>query len=141
MFFGSFRYALDDKGRLVIPAKLRAECGLTLFALRGFEHCLSLYPAKNFESLVAQLKQMDFMQPENRPFVRLALASVIELTIDDHGRIQLPVETQQHYGFQKNMTILGVQDHLEIWDTDAWTAYEKQAQAGFDTFNPSGVKK
>ncbi len=141
MFFGSFRYALDDKGRLVIPAKLRGECGLTLFALRGFEHCLSLYPAKNFESLVAQLKQMDFMQPENRPFVRLALASVIELTIDDHGRIQLPVETQQHYGFQKNMTILGVQDHLEIWDTETWTAYEKQAQAGFDTFNPSGVKK
>lgn len=141
MFFGSFVYALDDKGRLVIPAKLRGECGLTLFAMRGFEQCLSLYPAKNFEDLVNKLNQYDYLQADVRPFIRLALASVLELPIDDHGRIQLPVETLKQYGLTKQVSILGVQDHLELWDVDAWQRYEQTMQTTYDHFGDKGEKK
>ncbi len=141
MFFGSFVYALDDKGRLVIPAKMRGECGSTLFAMRGFEQCLSLYPAKNFDDLVAKLSQYDYLQADVRPFVRLALSSVLELSIDSHGRIQLPVDTLKQYKLSKQVSILGVQDHLELWDLDTWTNYEKNMQDSYDHFGGQGEKK
>jgi len=138
MFFGSFQYALDDKGRLVIPAKLRGECGSTLFAMRGFENCLSLYPQAQFEKLVEKVSRFDYLQPEARPFMRLALASVIELPIDNHGRIQIPVETLTTYQFNKHLYIIGVQDHLEIWDVKTWEAYEAKQAAYFDSSAPKG---
>jgi MraZ protein len=140
MFFGSFQYALDDKGRLVIPAKLRGECGSGLFAMRGFESCLSLFPASAFEKLIQQVQQLDYTQNDVRQYVRTALASVIELTIDDHGRIQLPTETLKKYNLTKHVKIIGVHDHLELWDAETWDTYERSLEGTFEA-NAATVNK
>ena len=140
MFFGSFQYALDDKGRLVIPAKLRGECGSGLFAMRGFETCLSLFPAAAFEKLIASVQQLDYTQAEVRQYVRTALSSVIELPIDDHGRIQLPTETLKKYNLQKHVKIIGVQDHVELWDVETWEQYERSLEGTFEA-NAATVNK
>lgn len=140
MLFGSFQYALDDKGRLVIPAKLRGACGSVLFAMRGFEACLSLFPASAFEKLIEKVQSYDYMQADVRQYVRTSLASVIELTIDDHGRIQLPIDTLKKYHLTKNVKIIGVHDHLELWDVEVWDTYQENAEAMFET-NASTVNK
>jgi MraZ protein len=133
MFFGSYLYSIDEKGRLVIPSKMRGISGNTVFAMRGFEKCLTLYTQETFEKFANQLQTLNFNQVQVRQYVRLALASVVELTFDTHGRIQLPVETMKAFGLQKQVKIIGVNDHIEIWDLDQWTEYEKEQQANFES--------
>jgi len=133
MFFGSYLYSIDEKGRLVIPSKMRGVSGNTVFAMRGFEKCLTLYTQETFEKFANQLQTLNFNQVQVRQYVRLALASVVELTFDTHGRIQLPVETMKAFGLQKQVKIIGVNDHMEIWDLDQWTEYEKEQQANFES--------
>jgi MraZ protein len=133
MFFGSYLYSIDEKGRLVIPSKMRGISGNTVFAMRGFEKCLTLYTQETFEKFANQLQTLNFNQVQVRQYVRLALASVVELTFDTHGRIQLPVETMKAFGLQKQVKIIGVNDHMEIWDLDQWTEYEKDQQVNFES--------
>lgn len=133
MFFGSYLYSIDEKGRLVIPSKMRGISGNTVFAMRGFEKCLTLYTQETFEKFASQLQTLNFNQLPVRQYVRLALSSVVELTFDTHGRIQLPVETMKAFGLQKQVKIIGVNDHMEIWDLDQWNAYEKEQQANFES--------
>jgi MraZ protein len=132
MFFGSYLYSIDEKGRLVIPSKMRGISGNTVFAMRGFEKCLTLYTQETFEKFASQLQTLNFNQVQARQYIRLALASVVELTFDSIGRIQLPVETMKSFGLQKQVRIIGVNDHMEIWDLDVWNAYEKEQQENFE---------
>lgn len=141
MFFGSYQYTLDDKGRLVIPAKMRSESGSVLFAMRGFEHCLSLYTQTTFSQFVAQLNTYDYNQPTVRQFLRTALASVIELPIDDHGRIQLPADTIQQFKFEKHIKIVGMNDHMEIWSASQWQKYQVEATAQYEKDATNLIKK
>ena len=132
MFFGSYQYTLDDKGRLVIPSKMRSESGPVLFAMRGFEHCISLFTQQTFAQLVQQVNTYDFNQPNVRQYLRTALASVIELPIDDHGRIQLPQETLKQFQLEKNVKIIGKNDHIELWNVVTWEKYEAEAASQFE---------
>jgi MraZ protein len=141
MFFGSYQYTLDDKGRLVIPVKMRSESGPVLFAMRGFEQCLSLYTQATFSQFVSEVTTYDYKDPQVRQYIRTALASVIELTIDDHGRIQLPVDTLQQFKLEKHVKIIGIQDHIEIWSAPIWEQYQTQANAQFDTLAVDLKKK
>jgi len=141
MFFGSYQYNLDDKGRLVIPAKMRSESGPILFAMRGFEHCLSLYTQTTFAQLVQQVNAYDFNQTNVRQYLRTALASVIELSIDDHGRIQIPLETIKQFKLEKTVKIIGINDHLEIWGAAAWDKYQSEAANHFEDHAANLTKK
>jgi MraZ protein len=141
MFFGSYQYTLDDKGRLVIPAKMRSESGPVLFAMRGFEHCLSLYTHATFSQLIQQVNSYDYNQANVRQYLRSALASVIELPIDDHGRVQIPVETLKQFQLEKTVKIIGINDHIEIWSASVWAKYEAEANGQFETHAANLTKK
>jgi MraZ protein len=141
MFFGSYQYTLDDKGRLVIPSKMRSESGPVLFAMRGFEHCISLFTQQTFAQLVQQVNTYDFNQTNVRQYLRTALASVIELPIDDHGRIQLPQETLKQFKLEKNVKIIGMNDHIELWNASTWEKYESDAASQFEEHAANLSKK
>lgn len=132
MFFGNYQHTLDEKGRLVIPSKIRHECGKVLYAMIGFERCLSLYPEPSFQKLVSSIERFDYNLKDARDFVRMSLASAIELDIDDHGRIQLSVDTLKDFKLGKTLRVVGVNDHLEIWDESAWSAYQKEQRDQFE---------
>jgi MraZ protein len=133
MFFGSYLHSLDSKGRLVIPSKLHLSIGQKLFALRGFEQCLSLYLEKDFEKLVSSLETMDYRSKEARDYIRLSLSSVIEMEIDNHGRIQIPSQTINTYMLAKEIKIIGVNDHLELWEKTSWEKYETLTSESYET--------
>lgn len=132
MFYGNYIHSIDDKGRLVIPSKIRHQCGSKLFAMMGFEKCLSLFPENNFEKLVSTIDQHDFNQKDARDYIRMALSSAIELEIDDHGRVQLSVDTMKDFKLNKNVRVIGVNDHLEIWPEDVWLQYQKEQRDQFE---------
>lgn len=133
MFFGSYLHSLDTKGRLVIPSKLHLAIGQKLFALRGFEQCLSLYLEPDFNKLISSIDNMDYRSKEARDYIRLSLSSVIEMEIDSHGRIQLPTKVINTYGLSKDIKIIGINDHLELWEINAWEKYESLAGKNYET--------
>ena len=132
MFFGRYAYSLDNKGRLVLPAKFRQELGDVVFAMRGYEKCLSIYPAHSFEKLVQHIDQLSFHQKNARDFIRASLASTIEMPLDSHGRIQIPSQTLAAYQFDKQLIVIGVNDHLEIWTPQAYEAYEREVNENYE---------
>ena len=132
MLFGNFTYSIDNKGRLVIPSKFRMSINDTLYAMRGYEKCLSLYPQASFDKLEADIAKLSFTQKASRDYMRVALSSTFQMTIDDHGRIQIPAATLRQYGLEGEVRIVGVNDHIEVWSEQAWTAYEEEADASFE---------
>ncbi|MFA5283030.1 MAG: division/cell wall cluster transcriptional repressor MraZ [Bacilli bacterium] len=124
MFFGKFYHNLDDKGRLMIPSKMREQAGSRVYVIRGFEGCLSVYKEADFQTYAASLSNLSFTHKQTRDVQRLGLSSTLELDVDKQGRIQIPSQTLVEYHFSKNVVIVGVMNHFEIWDEEAWKKYE-----------------
>ena len=93
------------------------------YVLRGFEGCLSVYPEESFEKLLASLQSLSFLSEENRAYIRLAASSAAEMEVDPHGRIALTKQLVDDYRIGKDVTIIGVLDHFEIWDAASYARY------------------
>jgi MraZ protein len=122
-FFGTYSRTLDDKSRLQIPTKLVDSIPSRFYVLRGFEGCLSVYPEEAFKDLLASLKNLSFFSEANRAYIRLAASSASEMPVDSHGRIALTKQLVDDYRIGRNVTIIGVLDHFEIWDAVAYAKY------------------
>lgn len=132
MFFGSFAHTLDDKGRLVIPRKMREETGVKIFVMKGFDGALSMYKASEFEKLVKEFETLPFNKKSARDYLRVQLASVCELEIDKSGRVQLPAQLLSKFQIGKEVMVIGMGDHIEVWNQEAYAKYEKEAINAFE---------
>lgn len=127
MFFGTYQHNLDHKGRMVVPAKFRHELGPIAYIMRGFEGALEVYHPSDFEELLDEIENLSFTDQKARAYIRARLSSVIEIEVDDHGRMTLPAKVLETFKIGSAVTIIGVRDHFEIWDTAAWENYQKDA--------------
>lgn len=132
MLFGHYEHTLDEKGRLVIPRKLRDELGQLVYILKGFDGALAVYQATKFEELAAQIDKMPFNKASTRSYIRAQLSSACDLEVDKMGRVQLPTHLLNKYSIGKDVVILGVGDHMEIWDKAAYEEYEKNMDKDFE---------
>ena len=123
MFLGSYEYSIDDKGRLVIPSKFRNEIGDKLYLMKGFDGCLSIYKDSDFQKTIENLQKFQYEKEKTRLYQRLLLETIVELTIDKLGRIQIPQKTLQKYCIGKEVKIIGLLDHFEVWDQNVWEKY------------------
>lgn len=142
MLFGQFEHSLDEKGRLVIPSKLKAELGEgSLYILQGFEGCMSIYTKDHFDKLIASLEQFSYLNKDARNYVRLTLASVVQLSMDKIGRVVLSPQTLNKYNIKKDVMVIGVNDHIEVWDKQAYLDYEKENLSKYDDIADSLANK
>lgn len=132
MFFGTYAHCLDDKGRLVIPRKMREEAGVKIFIMKGFDGALSIYKQISFEKLVEEFNTLPFNKKSNRDYLRIQLASTCELEIDKAGRIQIPQMLLNKYGISKEVMVIGAGDHIEIWDKTQYEKYLKEVELNFE---------
>lgn len=132
MFFGTYEHSIDEKGRLVIPRKMREESGVRLFIMKGFDGALSLYKESEFERLTREFDSLPFSKRENRAYLRVQLASACELDIDKMGRVQIPTNLLNKYQVGKDVVVIGCGDHMEVWDRKTFAEYEKQATENFE---------
>ena len=132
MFFGSYSHNLDDKGRLVIPSKMRDELGLKAYILKGFDGALSIYKESDFQNLVVELKNLPFNKKNSRAYLRIQLASACELDIDKQGRALLPTQLLNKYQIGKEVIVIGALDHIEVWNKSDYEEYEKSADSSFE---------
>ncbi len=132
MFFGKYYHSLDDKGRLMIPSKMREQAGNRVYVIRGFEGCLSVYKESDFQIYVQSLANLPYTHKQTRDVQRLGLSSTIELDVDKQGRIQIPTQTLAEYHFSKDVVVVGVMNHFEIWDENAWKKYEEENSKNYE---------
>ena len=132
MFYGSFVHNLDNKGRLVIPSKMRDELGLKAYILKGYDGALSIYKESDFNDLIVRIKTLSFSKKNARAHIRVQLASVCELDIDKQGRALLPTQLLTKYKIGKEVIVIGALDHIEVWNKADYEAYEKNADSSFE---------
>ena len=133
MFYGYYEHNLDDKGRLMIPSKIRE--GLTgsqLFVIKGFEGCLSVYSEASFNKLCAYLESLSYENKEARSYIRNVLSSVIQLNVDKLGRIQIPTLALNKYGISHQVAVIGVGNHFEIWDLEKYKVYDEENSKSYE---------
>ena len=132
MFFGSFEHTLDEKNRLLVPSRFRGELGSKLFIMKGYEGSLALYPQQSFEKYLAKLQTLPFESKLSRDIERLALSSVFELDVDKVNRIQIPTALVNKYSISKNVVVVGLIDHIEVWSKDKWDRYVKDNEVEYE---------
>ena len=132
MFFGSFAHTLDEKGRLMIPRKMREELGYKVYIMQGFDGSLSVSTEGKFLLLSEEFAKLPFNQRKNRDYLRAQFATTYEMEVDKLGRVQIPTALLKKFNISRNVTVLGMGDHIEIWDSAKYEAYEQEAIENFD---------
>lgn len=132
MFFGSYNHTLDEKGRLMIPRKMREQVGGVLYIMQGYDGSLSLYTETRYQALVEEYSRLSFNQSKVRDYLRLQFASTFEIEVDKLGRIQLPTALLSKFNISRDVMVLGIGDHIEIWDKTKYEDYENVKRNEFD---------
>ena len=124
MLLGEFEHTVDDKNRLTLPAKFRQALSGGLVITRGMDGCLYCYPQVDWERLVeSRLAGLDPLSREGRLMHRFFFAGASEAEPDKQGRVALPPTLAKDLG--REVVVAGVNDHLEIWNREAWRDHVK----------------
>ncbi|CAM3208866.1 division/cell wall cluster transcriptional repressor MraZ [Rhodothermus bifroesti] len=136
-FKGQAEYAVDEKGRVAIPAKMRAvlkpEAKGTFVVTRGFERCIFAYPLDRWAHMEAQMMSLNLYHREVRDFVRLILRWAEEVVLDKQGRIVLPKPLMEYADITDRALIIGALDHIEIWNPVVFDQYVNAQPADYET--------
>jgi MraZ protein len=120
MFMGEFTHAIDDKGRLTIPAKFREGLSAGAVVTRGFERYLLIYTSEAFQRLTVRAKTLTPTDPDNRALLRLAFSGASEAMLDKQGRLHIPPFLRTYANLNGECVIVGVGDYIEVWSKDGW---------------------
>lgn len=135
MFLGEYLHAVDDRGRLALPKKIRLEIsGSELVLARGFEKCILVYTRADWERETGKDLQLPISDSRGREVKRYLFSGAELVEIDKVGRVLVPQLLQEYIGIQKEVTVLGAGDHFELWEPKTWRQYfrhrEKESQKG-----------
>lgn len=130
MYFGEASTALDDKGRITVPRRLRQVMDVLGHVLwymtRGFDGSVFLFPREEWDKIRAQAQKYSSMDTQAIDFRRLFFGSVAEVRPDRQGRMSVPAHLRDHAGLDKDAVLIGVDDHLELWSREAWRAFQEK---------------
>ncbi len=131
MFLGTYSPKLDDKGRLILPAKFRDELAEGVVLTRGQERCIYVFSNSEFEGFHAQIRQAPVTSKQARDYLRLLLSGAHAETPDKQGRITIPAQLRQYAGLDRELAVIGAGTRAEIWDATAWNTYVEANEAAF----------
>ena len=131
MFLGTYAPRLDEKGRLILPAKFRDELESGIVVTRGQERCLYVFATKDFEEMHDRIRQAPITSKQGRDYLRLFLSGANAEVPDKQHRVTIPAQLRAYAGLDRDVTVIGAGNRAEIWDTAAWEAYYAEQEAGF----------
>lgn len=134
MFLGEYEHTVDTKGRVAIPARFRAQMDRGAVVSKGMGVCLSVYTMDRWEEKSNELvagKSSD----ELRDFERRIYPSASEIDLDGQGRMVIPAKLRAYAKIElgSEVTIAGVRDHFEIWNSAVWQQYQERLEAEGNT--------
>lgn len=122
MFWGEYAHHLDDKGRVIIPARFRPHLLQGAILTRGLDHNLVIYPHEAWQSVTERLNQMPMTDPMARALRRLLFSGAVELSLDRQGRVLIPGYLRAYAGLTGEVLIAGMETFLELWEPSGWRA-------------------
>jgi len=137
MFIGSFKYSIDSKGRISIPAKLRKfvdpKSNDAFVMTRGTTQCIDIYPMNFWEELVQdKLNQLNSFEPQEAMFLRMFLQQAAEDKLDSQSRLLIPKNLIEYAEISKEVLILGAIKKIEIWNPKNYEGYLKTSELSYE---------
>ena len=130
MFLGSYQHNLDDKGRLMIPARFRETLDGGAYLTQGFDRCLMVMTGEYFRQVLEQLNTISLTVPNVRLLRRMIMANAFQVEIDKVGRVLVPQRLREFAGLNGEAIVAGQGEYFEVWSPEGW---EEQIQQMQDT--------
>ncbi|MBE0009875.1 MULTISPECIES: division/cell wall cluster transcriptional repressor MraZ [unclassified Arthrobacter] len=131
MFLGTHLPRLDEKGRLILPAKFRDELSDGLVLTRGQERCIYVFSQSEFEQLHEQMRSAPLSSRQSRDYARVFLSGASDEVPDKQGRITIPQALRTYAGLGRELAVIGAGSRAEIWDATAWENYLAEKENTF----------
>ena len=122
MFMGEYHHTIDEKGRIIIPSKLRDELGEEFIVTKGLDGCLFVYPKDEWNNVAKKYKDLPNTK-DARNYLRFFLSGAIVCCFDKQGRINITQPLIDYADLTKDCIIIGVNERLEIWSKDRWEEF------------------
>lgn len=131
LFLGEYEHALDDRGRITLPRKLRVELeGREIILTRGFDACIFGYDKAEWEAEAGKHLTSPVTDRGARDIRRYLYAAAEKAEIDKLGRFVLPAHLKEYANVSRDVVVIGAGDHFEIWEKKNWEAYAKGLNGG-----------
>ncbi len=128
MLMGEYKHKMDQKGRVIIPARFRDELGSQFVATRGLDNCLFVYPMQEWGILEEKLASLPITSKNARTFSRFFFSGATECELDKQGRMSIPANLRDFACLDKQIVIIGLSNRLELWAEDKWDHYMNSAE-------------
>ncbi len=124
---GYYNVTLDDKGRLLLPVKLRAKLPVDAFVLtKSVDSCLWLFPVEHWNKLVEGIRaRKSIFDDKYQMIYRRLIAPAEEIPVDKSGRIRIQPSLVRSGRLERDCLLIGMDDHVEIWDEKIFESYEE----------------
>jgi MraZ protein len=129
MFLGEYQHSLDAKGRVILPAKFRDQLEGGAVMARALDGCLAVYPVEEFQRVAANLQDARSRGATERRAARSYFSGAVEITPDKQGRVAIPANLRAFAHLEREVTVTGNFDHLEIWDKQTFEQHDAEGQA------------
>ncbi|MDN4477123.1 division/cell wall cluster transcriptional repressor MraZ [Demequina lignilytica] len=131
LLLGHFTPRLDDKGRLILPAKFRGRLASGLVATRGLDRCVFLFPLDEFQVVHERLRKAPLENKAARDYMRAFLGLANDDIPDKQGRILLSSPLRRYAGLDRDVAVVGMGSRVEIWDAQAWDDYQESGEDAY----------
>ena len=130
MFTGEYRHSVDDKGRVAVPVKFRAELVGGAMVSKWIDGCLAIFPRPAWDVLAGKASGLQVTDASARTFQRFLFATAFEFELDRQGRLVVPGTLRDYAGLTGDaVVVVGSSDHLELWSPDRWRTYSAEMDA------------
>ena len=125
MFTGEYRHTVDDKGRIAVPSKFRAQLDGGAVVSRWIDGCLAIHTLAGWALLADKIAELPVTDASARLFGRSVFAGATETELDKQGRVLLPAYLREGIGLSNEALVIGARDHAEIWSPETWAEYRR----------------
>lgn len=127
---GEYHHTIDEKGRIILPSKIRYDLGENFIVTRGLDNCLFIYPKDEWTEIINKYKSLPNTK-DARNFMRFFLSGATTLEFDKQGRINIPDILVKFADLKKDCVIIGVNERLEIWSKENWENFISNNEDNF----------
>lgn len=130
MFLGQYQHSLDEKGRVILPAKFRGQLEDGAYMARGLDGCVCVYPTDEWERVSNNMRDLATRGTQERQAARSFFAGAAEVAPDRQGRVPVPVHLRDFAGLslEREVVVAGVLSRIEIWDAQKWATREQEGE-------------
>ncbi len=134
MFMGTTYNSIDDKNRLIVPSRLRAELGNRCVITKGLDTCLNIYTMSSWEKQMEKISRMPESDPKVRAFIRHFCGNAVECELDKQGRIVIPQELKTYAEIDRDLVTMGAMSKIEVWSRQLWDSPENDSKMDKEEF-------